>query len=467
MLPAAIVAGCPVLVWLVLNHRGVPTLALGGALAVTVAIYVGLWHPLWLYWCLAFVLAILPFGYVPGVHVPLYLLFAAGVVMAAIIYPRPEMRFHRLEIAVLVLVVAAGVSVIVTSLSLEGMIEYVRWSIVTLVAVALTRLSRADLERFGRIFVWMSAANAAWGILLVTIDKAQKSFVILRPFGYSIGNVDETVRGQRQDLINWVYNADGSQSIRLGGTWVAGNGAGLAFLIAIAVCVLLFRGWRRNCMVIVLSVALLLTQSRQAVFTLLIGLVLVAIFHTMRTRDRWWAVGALSLMVVVALSVPYIRQRLLNSLSGDDPGGAARRASLSDFPGEISGHWLFGKGWDIPEFRSPTASYALNLISNAPLLHIYRAGIITGLVFIAIMVIGCIIGYRALRSDSVPFAVFGGIFIAFCVVALQLDHGVGDVPQTCLCFSIFIAFLVYVDRSLRAPPQPSVHAKEPALAASP
>ncbi len=163
---------------------GTPTLALVGALALIVAVYVGLWHPLWLYWGLAVVLAIIPFGYVPGIHLPLYLPFAVGVVLAAILYPRPEARLDRLEIAVLAFVVVSAVAVVATSLSLRGVIQYVKWSIVTLVAVALLRLSQQDLARFGRIFVWFSAANALWGIFLVTVDHNQKSFAILKPFGY-------------------------------------------------------------------------------------------------------------------------------------------------------------------------------------------------------------------------------------------------------------------------------------------
>ncbi len=467
LMPAAIIATCPVLVWVVLNQLGIPTYAFIGALGLIVAVYVGLWHPLWLYWSFAFILAGLPFGIIPGIHVPLYLAFAAAIIVAALIYPRTELPFHRVEKAVLILVFVAGVSVIATSFSLGGLFQYAKWSIVTLVAVALMRLSREDLERFGRIFVVVSAANAVWGILLATIDKSQKSFFILRPFGYDVARVEEGVRNGEQHLVNWAYGADGSKAIRLGGTWIAGNGASIAFVIAIAICVLLFRGWRRNTMVIVLSVALLLTLSRQSIFTLMLGLVIVAVFHTVRSRYRWYAAATFATLIVLAFSVPYIRQRLISSFSNSDPGGAARRASLSDFPYVVGGHWSFGLGWARPEFKSGAASYALNIISNTPLLHVYRAGVFTGLAFVAIMIIGCVISYRALRSDSLPFAVFGGVFIADCVAGLQLDHGVADVPQTTLCFSVLLAFLVYVDRLLRAQAQPRGRTEELAIAGPP
>ena len=449
MLPAAIIAGAPVLVWLALDYLGTPTLALVGVMALIVAVYVGLWHPLWLYWALAAVLAIIPFGYVPGVHLPLYLPLAFGVVFAAILYRRPETPLDRLEIALIVSVVGAGISVVVTTLSLGGLIQYTRWAIVTLVALALLRLSKEDLARFGRIFVWLSAANALWGILLVTVDRGQKSFAIIKPFGYDITRAQESVQsGLGNSLNTYAYSANGERSIRLAGTWVGANGAGIAFVLALAMCLVLFHGWQRNCMALIFSVALLLTLSRQSIFTLFVGLALVFVFHSIRARSRWQAVGSVAVLMAVALSVPFIRERLLVS-GNTDISGVARTESLRAFPGQISGHWLFGLGWTRPEIIDPALSYAANIISNAPLLAILRGGLVTGLGLIAVIIVGCIMSYRALRSDSLPFAVFGGVFIAFCLVGLQLDHGVTDVPQTTLCFSIFLAFVGYVDRSRR------------------
>jgi hypothetical protein len=450
MVPVAIAAVCPILVWLVLDHLGAPMYAFVGVVGLVVAVYIGLWHPLWLYWGFAFTLAGLPFGTLPGIHVPLYLIFSAAIVLASVLYRSPERPFHRMEKAVLIMVAVAAASVVVTSFSLGGAFQYAKWSIITLAAVALMRLSKPDLERFGRIFVVVSTANALWGLLIVTVDKTQKSFAILRPFGYDINRVEAAVRAGEDQLVNWAYGPDGSRSIRLGGTWIAGNGASLAFLIAIAICLLLFHGWRRNCMVLVLAVALLLTQSRQAIFTLFVALVLVAALHAMRARDRWYAAGVFATLLIVAFSVPFIRARLVSAFQGSDPGGAARRASLSDFPSQLSGHWIFGLGWARPEFKSGAVSYQINIISNTPLLHVYRSGLLVGLAFVAVCLIGCVIAYRALGSRSFPFAFYGGVFIAFCLVALQLDHSTADVPQTTLCFSVLLAFLVYIDRSMRA-----------------
>src|ERR1700738_5355777 len=219
LMPAAIIATCPVLVWFVLNHLGTPMYAFIGAVGLIVAVYVGLWPSCWLFWSLAFILAGLPFGTFPGIHVPLYLALAPAIVLAAVIYPRTELPLHRREKALLILVFVAGVSVIATSFSLGGFYQYAKWSMMTLVAVALMRLSKEDLERFGRIFVVVSAANAVWGILLATVDKSQRSFFILRPFGYDVARVEAGVRNGEEHLVNWAYGADGSKAIRLGGIW--------------------------------------------------------------------------------------------------------------------------------------------------------------------------------------------------------------------------------------------------------
>ena len=458
MLAAAIVAVCPVLVWLALDHFGVPTFALVGVLALIVAVYVGLRHPLWLYWCLAVVLAGLPFGYFPGVHLPLYLPFAFGAVLAAVLYPADDMRFHRIEIAIFILVFFAGVSVVVTSFSLAGLSQYIRWLTVTLVAVALLRLPREHLERFGRIFVWVATANALWGIFIVAVDHHEKSLKIFEPFGYGIG--------VGANLSNYAYDPNAPGILRLGGTWVHPNSAGIALTCAFLMCLILFRGRLRAWLAVIILAALLLTLSRQSIFTVLVGFLLVFIFHSMRARVRWYALGSLALIVAVVFSVPFMRHRLLASFSNSDAGAVARQNSLADFPHQVSGHWLFGLGWARPEFHIAASAYQINLISNTPLLQIYRGGIFTGLAFIAVLVIGCVMGYRALRSDSLPFAVYGGVFIATCFVGLQLDHGAADIPQVILQFSVLLAFLVYVYRSRHAPQHPPADTKEVAVAAA-
>ncbi|MGV0797732.1 O-antigen ligase domain-containing protein, partial [Mycolicibacterium elephantis] len=94
---------------------------------------------------------------------------------------------------------------------------------------------------------------------------------------------------------------------------------------------------------------------------------------------------------------------------------------------------------------------SLNYVSNAPLLTVYRGGIISGLAFVAVLVIGCVVAYRALRSPSLPHAVYGGVFIGIAVVSANLQQSVVDMPQMTLTFSILLVFLVYVDQTRHGP----------------
>jgi hypothetical protein len=100
----------------------------------------------------------------------------------------------------------------------------------------------------------------------------------------------------------------------------------------------------------------------------------------------------------------------------------------------------------------------LNLPANAPLIVLYRSGIFAFIAFVALAVVGCVYGYRAVRSNSFPRAMYGGIVIGLCVVAMQLDHGLASTPNGALTYSIFLGFMVYVDRARTAALQ---HEKAP------
>lgn len=439
----AIVAVVPVVAYLAMSYGRWTTLGTVALIALAVAVYVGLRHPLWLYWMLAAVMGLMPVGYFPGVHVPLYLPFAFGVVVAAVLHPPEQTRIHVLEIAVLLLVVVSGLSVVVTGVSLLSVSLFVKWLITTLVLIALLRLSPENMARFAKIFVYTTTVNALFGMVVVAFDPGKKLFRPLRPFGYGVGPAT--------NLDRFAYDTTGAATSRLGGTWVGPNGAAIAFLIAVLLCLVFFRGWLRVTLTIILGAAILLTLSRASIFTALAGLGLVFVFHTMRARQRWIALASAAAMVGVAFAVPFIRRRLLQSFNSADSGAQARREALENFPNQMRGNWLFGLGWGRAEFKDSSVAYTLNYVSNAPLIVIYRGGIIVGAVFIAVMLIGCFMGYRALRSPSLPFAVYGAVFIAFCFVAMQLDHPVATVPQITIMFSFFLAYLVYIDQSRGSP----------------
>jgi polysaccharide biosynthesis protein PslJ len=446
MLAAATVAACPAVVWVAISHGRLFTFGLAGLMAMAVGVYIGLRHPLWLYWGLAVVIGALPFAYMPGVHVPLYLLFAAGVLLAALIHTSERTTLSRLEIAVVLLILAAGVSVVATGLSLGAIMLYVKWCIATLAVIALLRLSRENLARFGRVFVCSATVNALAGIAMATVDKDQRLLKPLKIFGYGVG------AELRQQTQLYVYTDEGTtigRTIRLGGTWVLPNSAGLALVIALVMCLILFRGWLRASIALILVVALGLTLSRSMIFSVLAGLVLVLLFHSMRARDRQLAIGVMGVAAATLFLIPSVRDRLLSSFSDTDTGRSARADSLAQLPGQMSGHWIFGLGWNRPEFKSGQLAQQVNYPSNAPLLTLYRGGIITALMLVVVLIIGCVMAYRAMRSPSMTDAIFGGVFIGVAVVSCNLQQSIVDMPQMTLTFSIFLAFMAYVDQSRR------------------
>lgn len=442
MVSLAIIVVVPALAYVALSYGQLALLGLIGLLGVIVAVYVGMRHPLWLFWGLALVVGALPFGQFPGVNLPLYLPLAFGALVAVYVHPRLARSIHPIEIAVWALLVTSVISVLVTSHTLISVIMIVRWGIVTLVAIALIQLSNEHLAKFGRIFVYGSLFNALFGLYMVAFDPAQTAFRYLRVFGYAA----------ELTAPRFAYSQGGStQLIRLGGTSVDPNGEGIALVVALAVALIVFAGWRRVVFSAIIGVALILTLSRASIFSVVVGVILVLIFHRMRTRDRLLGLGGLAALVVVGFLTPSIRTRFLSAFADDDRGANDRIESLRDFPRQMAGHWWFGLGWDRPEFTDGNYAFLLNHVSNAPLLTIYRGGIFAGLAFVAVMVVGCVYSYRAMRSNSFAFALYGGIFIGFCLVALQLDHPVGGSPPSVMKFAIFLAFLVYMDRTRNEP----------------
>jgi hypothetical protein len=436
-----IVAVCPVLTWVVLNGGRMPTLALIGILAMTVGIYIGLRQPLWLFWGLAVVIGLLPFGYFPGIHIPLYLPFAFGSLLAALIHPSARRGLHPMERAVVALVVAAGFSFLANLSSIVDLDEYTRWSAATLTTIALLRLSRENLERFGRIFVYAVTVNALVGIGSALTGGSTMFVRLFSPFGYG-----------RVDLVRFVVSSEGqTNSVRLGGLWIDPNAAGLALVVGLAICLILLKGTTRGLVTCILLVAIVLTLSRAAIFSSLVGLLLVVLFHSMHTRTRLICILSPVLLGVIAMATPQVRTRILSSFGREDPGATARAEGLKKFGQDMGSHWLLGRPWGSPEFKSGEVAFKLNFAANAPLDAIYRGGLIVGAIFIVILIMGCVMSCRALRSASLQHAAYGGLFIGLTLVAFQVDHPIVLIHQIVLTFSILLVFLVYVDGDRRRP----------------
>ncbi|BDX33870.1 hypothetical protein TUM20985_44170 [Mycobacterium antarcticum] len=434
----AIVAMTLATVWLAISFGKLALFGVIGILGLIVAAYVGIRHPLWFFYGLAAVMAGLQFGRIPGISLPIYLPLEFGCLVAAYFHPRLARSMHPLEFAVLALVITSGISVVATGVSLTSASLFIRWALPSLLLFALVSLSSEHLARFGRIFAFVSALNAVYGMYVVAFDPLNSSLRYLRVFGYS----------PEATAARFAFGAEGAtQSVRLGGTWVEPNGAALNLVLALSLSVLLFAGWRRVLIAAVLAAGLALTLSRASIFTVVFGVLLVLVFHPMKVRSRAAMIGLIAFAAAAAMLAEPVRRRIMTSLSGEDAGSIARADALRAFPGLMSGHWGFGAGWARPEFIDPAFSYVFNLPSNAPLTALYRGGSLVLISFMAVVVIGCVVAYRSLRSNSTPRALYCGIFIGLCFVQMQLDHNVADLPQNVLLYSMFLAFVLYCERA--------------------
>lgn len=430
----AIVAVCCLLSGAALVGGALPVAALLGLSSAVVGTYVGIRHPLWLYWLLAGALAALPFGYFPGVHAPLTFGLGIAVLLASLLHRNDNNTLAPLEIGIAVLVVASAVSVAATFESPTDIAEFGKWTVSTVLVIALLRLSPADLSRFGRIYAGASAAAALFAITIVAADPEGRLISYLSVVGY----------GRESNSTRFVYS-DSGNAVRLAGTYIDPNTAGIGLLVALAVTLVVFSGWRRVGLATLFVVCVALTLSRAALFSILGGLVIVVLFHTLSSKQRRTIFVTLGVAVLAAAATPQVRRRVFSSFGSGDAGSSARADALDNFTSVMHGHWLFGLGWGRPEFKDPSKSFEVNYVANAPLLTVYRGGIITGLIFVAILLIAVTVAYRTLRGGDTPQAALAGIFIGFTVVALQLDFPVVTIPSVTMMFSVFLVFLAKND----------------------
>jgi len=422
--------------WLAISFGKLSLLGVAAVVALVVAAYVGVRHPIWFFYALAAIMAGLQFGRIPGINLPIYLPLAFGAVVASFFHPRLARSMHPLEFAWIALIITSGFTMVINAHGFVDYSLYIRWLIPSMVLLALIQLPRENLKRFGQIFAVVAALNGLFGIYLITFDQDNTALRIFEPLGYRLEAI----------ALQFAQGSDGtSGTIRLGGTWVNANGAAVNLVLALALSILLFAGWRRTILILVTAAALLLTLSRASIFSVVFGVLLVLVFHSMRGRDRAATIGVSVIIATAALLAEPIRERLFTAFAGKDAGSIARADALRAFPGQMATHWPFGWGWGRPEFLDPQYSYVFNLPSNAPLITLYRGGIMPFIAFLAVMLITIVISYKAMRSDSLPLAMYGGIFIGLTVVQFNLDHNVSDVPQNVLLWSIFLAFSLYVD----------------------
>jgi hypothetical protein len=405
--------------------------------AAAIAAYAAAVHPRSIFVSFAVVLGAVPYMHVPATSVPLLLVLAVGVWVALVFLPGVDVRPGWPEFWVFMLAATSIVSVVATGASRTALVEYAAWLAATAVVIPLRFLPAAARILTVRALAISTAVGAALGIF-IRAQRHEPLIGLLSAAGYDPdGNVQH------------VYGSE-TISTRLSGTFLEPNIAGLILATGLVLTVAYFHGPARMALVVVIGAGLLLTLSRAAIASVLLaGLVVVlrAPIHRFAVVVAGFVAG------LAALALPPVRIRLMDTFGPSDIGTLARQLALEDFPRLMDGHWVWGLGWARAEFRSRSLGEAVNYVANAPLVTIYRGGIVVGTVAIAVLIVLVVRSWFAAGRSFEDAVVCAGV-IGFVLVALQLDFPVALSAPATTMFSFLVAMsLVHAPEP--PPPRPA------------
>ncbi len=399
-------------------------MTVAGVLAAVVAAWVTLCHPRVTLGTFALVLALVPYAKVPGTSLPLLLVLAVGCWVAAAALPGIRWRVGLPEAGLAVLVAAAGLSVCVTDRSPGALVEYAAWVAATSVVIPVRHLTPPARRAVVASFVWGAGIAAFIGLALMVFDPLGLSLRELTFLGYN------PVGGNAQ----FVHGVE-SEALRLTGTYVESNIAGLVLATAVLLVLATTRGTARVVLLVLVSGAMALTLSRSALGTVVVAGTLLALLSVGRQRRFVLAGGAVGAMAVLA--VPVLRARLLNSFGPSDTGSVARGQALEQFERAMAGHWWWGLGWEREEFRDTVVAWKVNVVANTPLLTLYRGGAIVAVIAVVLLVALVVRTFVVPRAQFEELALACGV-AAFCLVALQLDYPVVTQAPATAVFSLLV-----------------------------
>ena len=399
--------------------------------AAAIAAYAASVHPLSVFAATAAVLGFIPYVHVPSTDVPLLLVLCLGIWIALAFVPDVRFRPGLPELAVVVLVGVALLSVVATSLTTTSLKELAAWSAATAVVTPIRFLPAAARLLTIRVFVLSAAAAAALGVVLVRFD----------PYGVLLDRL--AIAGYKEGRAN-VQVVPGSEdnATRLTGTFVEPNIAGFVLVVALLLALAYFRGPLRVVLVMVIGGGLLLTLSRAAIATAVVaGIVLL--FRTSGPRR----LGLLAAGVaggLGALAIPVVRARLLDSFGPSDTGTIARDLAFKEFPRTMDGHWVWGLGWDRDEFRLASVGRVVNYVANGPLVTVYRGGVILGVIVLVVLILLVLHSWFAARRSFEDAVACAGV-IALALIALQLDFSVVLQAPATVAFSLLVGLVLAPD----------------------
>lgn len=389
------------------------------------------------------VLGFMPFAAVPGTGAPLAVLLGAALVAVAVVHPstaRP--RLGPVGVAVVVLLAAAAISMLGNYNGFAAIWEYLKWAIATGTTLVALRLADPLRRAMMRAFVVSASAGAIVTMGMLVIDPAG---TWVERFGF-LGYGGSAAVNSRTAMVG------GSEVLRAAGLYVDPNSAGLVFLMAAGVAGTAFGGIMRLATLAVLIAGIAGTLSRSAIVSIIVAMLVLVVVSRLDAGRRLLLVGAGAAALAAILLVPAISSRLFDSFSGRDVGASARADALASYPRQMDGAWLFGHGWYLREFWDPVYGFHVNYAANTPLVVIYRGGIVVGLVFVVLLVLGLVVSVRAMRRGQSGAGIGGGVLFGLVFVAFQLDFPVVTMPPLAMCFALLLAEVQALDRI--DPPEP-------------
>ncbi|MDO7869006.1 O-antigen ligase family protein [Nocardioides jiangxiensis] len=425
---AAIVVGVPVLVLGMALGGPTVQLLIIAALAVLVAAWVTTVHPRVTLGAFALVLGLVPYAKLPGTEAPLILVLAVGSWVAIAFLPGVRFTIGYPEVLLGIFAAVAAISFLVTSPSADSVLEYVSWLAATSVVVPMRLLTREARRVVVGALVAGAAVAAVAGVLLLRYDPLGYFLARLTVIGYHAGG------GNAQ----YVPGVE-SNTLRLTGTYVEPNIAGLILAAGVLLAVAAYRGWLRVVLVAVIGAGLALTLSRSALGTVVVALGLVVLLG--RGRQRVWLAGTGVAAALAVLATPVLRARIFSSFGEHDTGSQARALAFSDYASSVQGHWLWGLGWDRPEYRSQSIGQTVNFVANAPLLTVYRGGVILGAVAVLILLVLVVRAGLQARAGFEAAVLACGV-AGFALVALQLDFPVVIQHPATAVFSVLVGLSI-------------------------
>lgn len=394
------------------------------------------------------VLGAAPFSAVPllGFQIQLILcltvIYWISVAMGLIPKPASGEVWKPGLIAVFALLFASFLAYIATRgrFGLSDDIEFWKWAIAVSLVLVLVRHTAQEIRKLARTFVVATAAGAIFALASIV------------PGGSSLLNLLGAIGYQRNADDSQAYFLQNGERVaaRLSGSFVDPNIAAMFFFVAVVIAFVLFKGHGRFWLVCVLLVALVATLSRGGMLALASTLIIFVVFNRKNLGRRAGVLVASGGLTALVFAIPVTRQRLLTSFGQQDVGSVDRLEALDQFSSIMTNDWLWGLGWGRPEFRNAAVSYAVNMVANAPLASVYRAGLVAGIGFLIVLLISVWAAMMLIRMGSWRSVAVGGMVLGF-IGALQTGYGVITITPMTALMSVLLLVVLRMDAFLDAP----------------